>query len=300
MLLISFLHIFVVQFLPTIMLVLKDIKEVDQNHLLSNLGEKSLGFVPTMGALHNGHLALVKKAKEENPVVAVSIFVNPIQFNNQGDLTNYPRTLEKDLDMLCTVLGEKDFVFAPSVEVMYPDEIAEKYDFGTLESVMEGAQRPGHFNGVGVVVSRLFDIIKPAKAYFGEKDFQQLAIIKSLVRQRSYNIEIVPCEIVREPDGLAMSSRNTRLTEENRKNASNIFRLLKLARKRVLNRDDLTAIQKDLTLELNLIPDYQTEYIIFAKEDTLEPIGKAAPQAFRCFIAVYAGEIRLIDNHPMY
>lgn len=300
MLLISFLLTFVHQFLTTAMLVLKEIKEVDQNYRLTKLDEKSLGFVPTMGALHNGHLSLVKRAKKENQFVAVSIFVNPIQFNNQGDLKHYPRTLEKDLEMLSEVLDENDFVFAPSEKEMYPDEAEEKYDFGSLESVMEGAQRPGHFNGVGVVVSRLFKIIKPNRAYFGEKDFQQIAIIKSLVKQQSFEIEIVPCKIVRESDGLAMSSRNTRLTENNRKNASNIFRLLKFARDKVLSGCDLTIIQKNLINELNSIPDYKIEYVIFAQENTLEPVAKTTSQAFRCFIAVYAGKIRLIDNHPMY
>ncbi|MDE7373783.1 MAG: pantoate--beta-alanine ligase, partial [Odoribacter sp.] len=182
---------------------------------------KVIGFVPTMGALHEGHLSLVKASKKNSDITVVSIFVNPTQFNDPEDLKRYPRTLEQDIRLLETV--DCDIVFAPSVEEIYPEPDTRKFDFGYLESVMEGAKRPGHFNGVGQVVSRLFDIVSPDKAFFGMKDFQQVAIIKYMVKQLKYNIEIIPCPIVREESGLAKSSRNTLLDEEHKKTAPHIY-----------------------------------------------------------------------------
>ena len=181
---------------------------------------KSVGLVPTMGALHEGHLSLINKAMEQNDVVVVSVFVNPIQFNNKEDLAKYPRTVDADLKLIASAeekihaAGRKVevFVLTPSVEEMYPEPVTTEYHFGDLEAVMEGPQRPGHFSGVAVVVRRLFDIAEPQRAYFGEKDYQQLAIIRDLVRQINYPIEIVPCPIVRADDGLALSSRNMRLS----------------------------------------------------------------------------------------
>ena len=188
---------------------------------------KVIGFVPTMGALHEGHLSLVKDSKKNSDITVVSIFVNPTQFNDPEDLKRYPRTLEKDLDLLKSV--NCDLVFAPSVEEIYPEPDTRKFDFGYLESIMEGAKRPGHFNGVGQVVSRLFDIVQPHKAFFGMKDFQQVAIIKNMVKQLNYSVEIISCPIVREENGLAKSSRNTLLEENYKKNAPHIYATLKKA-----------------------------------------------------------------------
>ena len=179
-----------------------------------------IGFVPTMGALHEGHLSLVEKAGRETDFVVVSIFVNPTQFNDKGDLERYPRNLEKDVALLTPTPCK--LVFAPEVEEIYPEPDSRQFNFGTLEEVMEGKFRPGHFNGVAQVVSRLFDVVKPDKAFFGEKDFQQLAIISEMVRRMNIPVEIVPCAIVRESDGLAMSSRNMLLSPEQRKNAVHI------------------------------------------------------------------------------
>lgn len=263
--------------------------------------EKSgLGFVPTMGALHMGHLSLVERAKKENKRVAVSIFVNPIQFNNKEDLIKYPRNLEHDMDLLNEILDDDDFVFAPDPEEMYPNKVQKRYNFGKLENYMEGAHRPGHFNGVGVVINRLFNIINPSHAYFGEKDFQQLAIIRKLTEMESFQVKIVPCEILRESDGLAMSSRNVRLGKDERKNASRIYSLLKDARAKIDKGLDLGIIRESIEDELNSIPNYKVEYISFADETSLAPVSSATNLPFRCFIAVFAGEVRLIDNLPMY
>ncbi|NOR88527.1 MAG: pantoate--beta-alanine ligase, partial [Bacteroidales bacterium] len=189
---------------------------------------KTIGFVPTMGALHAGHLSLVKAARQNNDLVVVSIFVNPIQFNNPEDLKKYPRTLEKDSAMLEQELC--DAIFYPSVEEMYPETVTKKYDFGVLEHVLEGQFRAGHFNGVAVVVKKLFDIVPAHQAYFGKKDFQQLAIIRKLVEIEQIPIEIIACDTMRETDGLAMSSRNVRLTEEERNRASLIYQTLQFAK----------------------------------------------------------------------
>jgi pantoate--beta-alanine ligase len=256
----------------------------------------TLGFVPTMGALHEGHLSLVRRALEENDCVAVSIFVNPIQFNNTDDLRKYPRTLERDLELLRPLLGVEDFVFAPTVEEMYPEPSTRIYDFGPLATVMEGRFRPGHFNGVGVVVDRLFRIVGPDAAYFGEKDFQQLAIIRRLAEIEGHDIRIVACPIIREADGLAMSSRNVRLTPNHRRAAPEIFRILTRAvsDKTTATPDDL---RKRITNEIDATGLLKTEYVDFADERTLAP-AQTWDQfpAIRCFVAVHAGEVRLIDN----
>jgi len=262
--------------------------------------KQSLGLVPTMGALHEGHLSLVRKAKNENQYVAVSIFVNPIQFNNPDDLEKYPRTLEKDLELLSEVLGKNDLVFAPDYKEMYPDEVTKKYNFGALEDVMEGAHRPGHFNGVGIVVDKLFQILQPTVAYFGEKDFQQLAIIKELVKQESHAVKIAPCKILREPDGLAMSSRNQRLLPADRKHASQVYASLLLAKKMMSSGKTLEEISSQLTQQLNSISNFVVEYITFATEEGLVEINRSTNKPIRCFIAVFAGEVKLIDNLPMF
>ena len=203
------------------------IKEL-KNHLL-NINLHPSGFVPTMGAIHKGHLSLVASAIKECPIVTVSIFVNPTQFNDKEDFKNYPRTLEKDLEMLSCVMRENDIVFVPEIIEIYPTEETRVFSFGNLDKVMEGLLRPGHFNGVAQVVNRLFGIVEPDIAYFGQKDFQQLTIIRELVRQTGKKLKIIGCPIIRESDGLAMSSRNQLLEPEIRKQASIIFRTISKA-----------------------------------------------------------------------
>lgn len=255
---------------------------------------KTIGFVPTMGALHQGHLELVRKAKKENDIVAVSIFVNPIQFNNKEDLDKYPRTYEKDIALLESV--GCDLLFYPSEKEIYPEPDSTKYNFGNLENVMEGKHRPGHFNGVGVVVKRLFDIINPHKAYFGEKDFQQLAIIKSLVAQLNLKVEIIPCPIVREDDGLAMSSRNTRLSIEERQLAPFIYKTLLKAKEKA---KDISVKEVELWVanEFSQHKEFDLEYFEIVDSTTLQAINNwtETTAAIGC-IAVFMGSVRLIDN----
>ena len=265
-----------------------------QNTLKAQGANPIIGFVPTMGALHEGHLSLVRQARRENEVVVASVFVNPIQFNNSEDLEKYPRNLEDDLDMLKEV--GCDIVFAPENAEMYPEKPTEIYNFGALETVMEGAFRPGHFNGVAVVVKRLFDLVKPTTAYFGEKDFQQLAVIRALVEQENLAVEIVACPTVREPDGLAMSSRNARLSEEDRRIAPQIQKILRDCRDLI---DVFTPAQlKEFAEEqLKKIPRTQLEYFEIANAKTLQPIENWSdcPKRVAC-VAIWLGDVRLIDN----
>ncbi len=253
---------------------------------------KSIGLVPTMGALHEGHLSLMRQARKENQVTVCSIFVNPTQFNNQEDLEKYPRTLDKDLELVEPYI---DFVFAPTAEEVYREPATEKYDFGALEQVMEGPARPGHFNGVGIIVGRLFKWIEPDKAYFGEKDYQQLIIIKNLVKQLNMDIQIVGCPIVREASGLALSSRNQRLSEEERQKAANIYRILKEST--LLATPNTEEIKHFVEMEINKIDILRLEYYEISDAETLQPIRNLneAKMAIGC-IAVYAGDVRLIDN----
>ncbi len=253
-----------------------------------------IGFVPTMGALHEGHLSLVKTAGEQSDVVVVSIFVNPTQFNNPDDLKTYPRDLDKDVEML-----EKynvELIFAPTVKEMYPDEDKRQFDFGNLDKVMEGKFRPGHFNGVAQVVSKLFDYVKPDKAFFGEKDFQQLAIIRKLVRDLNMSVEVVGCPIVREPDGLAMSSRNQLLTPEMRKNAPVIAKTLSES----LNFAPGKTVKETVDFVVKTINDtgnLEAEYFEIVDGDTLQAVNNWDDSDYivGC-IAVFAGKVRLIDN----
>ncbi|MEG0795036.1 MAG: pantoate--beta-alanine ligase [Odoribacter sp.] len=255
---------------------------------------KKIGFVPTMGALHNGHLSLVKESKSNSDLTVVSIFVNPTQFNDADDLKRYPRTLDQDVELLKTV--DCDIVFAPSVEEVYPDVDTRKFDFGYLETVMEGARRPGHFNGVGQVVSRLFDIVKPHKAFFGMKDFQQVAIIKNMVNQLKYNLEIVPCPIVREKSGLALSSRNALLDEDHKKNAPHIYATLKKAYNFVPQKS-VNELKQWITDEINSNPFLEVEYVEIVDDTTLNIIKDWSEKGTKVIcVAVYAGKIRLIDN----
>jgi pantoate--beta-alanine ligase len=265
-----------------------------QNALKAQGANPIIGFVPTMGALHEGHLSLVRQAKRENEVVVVSVFVNPIQFNNSEDLEKYPRDLEHDLTQLkdvgCTI------VFAPDNAEIYPEKPTEIYNFGALETVMEGAFRPGHFNGVAIVVKRLFDLIKPSTAYFGEKDFQQLAIIRALAEQENLAVEIVGCPIVRDHDGLAMSSRNVRLSDEDRRIAPQIQKILRDCRDLI---DVFTPAQlKEFAEEhLKKIPRTKLEYFEIANAQTLQPVENWSdcPRRIAC-VAIWLGDVRLIDN----
>lgn len=249
-----------------------------------------------MGALHEGHLSLVRRAASENDCVAVSIFVNPVQFNNSDDLRKYPRNLPADFSLLKPLLREDDFIFAPSVEEMYPHPETHVYDFGDLASVMEGRFRPGHFNGVGVVVNKLLRIVRPDTAYFGEKDFQQLAIIRRLTEIEQLPVKIVSCEIIREADGLAMSSRNARLTPAHRRIAPAIFQALTRAAGKFPAAGP-GELRKFITETLNETGLLTVEYVEFADEITLAPLNSWwESENIRCFVAVQAGDVRLIDN----
>lgn len=258
--------------------------------------QATIGFVPTMGALHEGHLSLVRRAARENDHVAVSIFVNPLQFNNPDDLKKYPRNLSADLKLLQPVLKTDDFIFAPAVAEMYPKTETRRYEFGPLANVMEGRFRPGHFNGVGVIVNKLFRIIDPDTAYFGEKDFQQLAIIKKLIDIEHLPVKIVSCSIIRESDGLAMSSRNARLTPEHRRLAPMIFQTLTMANAR-MDSNSPEQLKQFISSTLNDTRLLSVEYVEFNDETTLAPVKSwEESENIRCFIAVQAGDVRLIDN----
>jgi pantoate--beta-alanine ligase len=255
---------------------------------------KTIGLVPTMGALHNGHLSLVKRCVAENDVCVVSVFVNPTQFNNSTDLEKYPRTEEADIELLTS--ANCTFAFIPSVEEIYPTPDTRKFDFAPLDQVMEGPARPGHFNGVGQVVSRLFDIVKPTRAYFGEKDFQQLAIIREMVKRYNYNLEIVGCPIVREESGLALSSRNARLSDEEKKIAVNISRALFMSVD-LASVKSVEEVKNWVVSTINKFPKLEVEYFEIVNSLTLQPIKEwsDADYVTGC-ITVYCGEVRLIDN----
>ncbi|HDP55611.1 MAG TPA: pantoate--beta-alanine ligase, partial [Bacteroidetes bacterium] len=254
----------------------------------------TIGFVPTMGALHKGHLELMKEARAQNDIVVVSIFVNPTQFNNPTDLQRYPRTLQKDKEK-CADVGV-DIVFAPAVEEVYPTVDERVFDFGNLDKVMEGKHRPGHFNGVAQVVSKLFDMVQPTRAYFGQKDYQQLAIIRKLVSDFNMDVEIVACHTVRENDGLAMSSRNALLSLQQRASAPLIAKTLLAAR----NQKESKTVQELINWvinEVNADPELEVEYFEIANAQTLQPVNDwADAQELVGCIAVQVGNVRLIDN----
>lgn len=260
---------------------------------------KPVGFVPTMGALHEGHISLVTAASELCPVVVVSIYVNPTQFNDKNDLRNYPRTPEADLNLLGKVMRANDILFTPTDGEIYPEEDNRDFSFGNLAMVMEAVHRPGHFNGVAKVVSRLFDIVQPDIAIFGMKDFQQLAVIKELVRQTGNKVRIIGSPIVREYDGLAMSSRNRLLEPSVRENASVIFKTLTEAFS-MMSKHDVSEIKSYVNESINKIPGFSVEYYEIVDDNELIPVSsksgmKAGKRYFEC-IAVKAGGIRLIDN----
>ncbi len=267
-----------------------------RTHLSSILENKVLGLVPTMGALHKGHASLIKKAVSENDFVVVTIFVNPTQFDNQEDLKKYPKTLEAD-QKLIHAISDAILIFAPSVGEMYRNEVQSKvYDFGGLENVMEGAFRDGHFDGVGTIVSTLLKMVQPTNAYFGEKDFQQLQIIRKLVEIEKLDVTIVGCPIVREANGLAMSSRNERLPKALRQEASFIYDTL-VAAKQKFGTKSANDIEDWVTEQFEKHPDLRLEYMIITDVDRLLPVTKKQQnKKYRAFIAVYANEVRLIDN----
>ena len=255
---------------------------------------KSIGFVPTMGALHRGHVSLVERSVAENDITVVSIFVNPTQFNDKNDLKNYPRTLEADCALLEGVGAT--YAFAPEVSEMYPEPDTRVFSFSPLDTVMEGACRPGHFNGVAQIVSKLFYAVEPHKAYFGEKDFQQLAIIRKMVRQLNLNLEIVGCPIVREDDGLAMSSRNMLLTAEERVRAVNISRILKESLE-YAKEHTLQETKKFVEEQIAAIDGFVLEYFQIVDGNTLQQIESWEDSDYRVgCIALFCGKIRLIDN----
>lgn len=256
----------------------------------------TIGFVPTMGALHQGHLALMQRSLKENDDTVVSIFVNPTQFNNPEDLAKYPRTLEEDVKKMRT-LSDKIILYAPSVEDIYEgNTISQTFDFDGLENQMEGKFRPGHFNGVGTIVKRLFEIVTPTNAYFGEKDFQQLQIVKKLVEKTNLPVNVVGCPIFREENQLAMSSRNERLTPQERKDAAIIYKILTEAKEIFQN----NSPEETIEFVENSFKDnaaFQLEYFVIADESTLLPIDQRDnDKKYRAFIAVFVNSIRLIDT----
>ncbi len=261
---------------------------------LENMGEGAVGFVPTMGALHEGHISLVKLARHQCAKCVVSVFVNPTQFNDKNDLKHYPRTPEADAALL--EAAGVDVVFMPSVEEVYPEPDTRQFDFGQIDKVMEGATRPGHFNGVAQVVSRLFDLVQPDKAYFGEKDFQQIAVIKAMVEQLALKVEIVECPIVRGEDGLALSSRNTLLDDEHRAAAPHIYRVLNAATEKI---GQMTPAELTVWVENEINSNAHLKVIYFQAVDarSMQQVGSwdEAERVQGC-VAVQAGNVRLIDN----
>jgi len=253
-----------------------------------------IGFVPTMGTLHDGHLSLINQSVADNPITIVSIYVNPTQFNDKNDLKKYPRSLDADCKLLESV--KCNILFAPDDKEMYPQKDNRVFDFGFMGGIMEGERRPGHFHGVAQIVTKLFDAVKPDRAYFGKKDFQQLAIIKKIAEDFKYGIEIIACPIVREKDGLAMSSRNTLLKEQERKEAAKIYEILQQIKKRI-KYTDVDELKKYALNAINQTTHLKLDYLQIVNTKTLVPVSKITKKdPVTACIAVYAGNIRLIDN----
>ncbi len=278
------------------MLIFSKKAELNQHLVQKRKDNSSVGFVPTMGALHEGHLSLLKQSLANNSITVISIFVNPTQFNNPEDLLKYPRTLDDDVKKIKTV-SDAIIVYAPTVEDIYEGNTAsQQYNFDGLEHQMEGKFRPGHFDGVGTVVKRLFDIVQPTNAYFGEKDFQQLQIVKKLVKKEKLPVHIIGCPIHREANGLAMSSRNTRLTDQQRKEAALIFKTLQTA-KQLFGTKSARTVSEFVTKAFQNHPVFELEYFEIADEATLKScIRKNKNTKYRAFIAVFVNKIRLIDT----
>ena len=281
------------------MTVLRSLLEL--NAWRAQIGEQTLGFVPTMGALHRGHISLVEQSLSMADHTLVSIYVNPTQFNNAEDLEKYPSTLEQDLTLL-SATGEV-IVYLPTQSDLYPNGLhSRNFDFGALGTFMEGTGRPGHFEGMATVVTRFFEIIRPDRAFFGEKDYQQLAIIKQVVADENWPVEIIPCATLREEDGLAMSSRNLRLSAEQRSAAKEIYRILS----QWIKGADFTslepqAVQKELVQQINKNDHLEVEYLEFSASNTLIPVERFDLNVpTRVFAAVLCGKVRLIDNLPLF
>ena len=278
------------------MKVFHKIVELQNELFAARKGGKEIGLVPTMGALHAGHASLVKRSVKENNVTVVSVFVNPTQFNDKNDLKNYPRDLEADCNLLES--AGADYVFAPAVDEVYPVADNRQFSFPPVDTVMEGAHRPGHFNGVCQVVSRLFYIVRPTRAYFGEKDFQQIAVIKAMVKNLGIGVQIVDCSIVREEDGLALSSRNQLLSPEERKIAVNISKTLKKSLTFAAN-NSVEATQKYVVDTINAIEGLEVQYYQIVDGNSLQPVQNWDDSSYivGC-ITVFCGKtpIRLIDN----
>lgn len=276
------------------MKVVRTAAELNQEVANKRKDGQTIGFVPTMGALHVGHISLVNKCLNDGCYTVCSIFVNPTQFNDKNDLKNYPRMPEQDL----ALLEERgvNLVFMPSVEEMYPETDTRTFDFGSIDKVMEGAKRPGHFNGVAQVVSKLFEMVQPDRAYFGEKDFQQVAIINAMVKQLGFKVEIVRCPIVRDTDGLALSSRNMLLNPTQRASAPNIYKALSDA-KQVGSSITIEEIKKKVITQVNTDSELEVEYFDVVDADSLQSLSswEESNNIFGC-IAVKVGAIRLIDN----
>ena len=277
--------------------VFNSVKSLNERLSFSRDQGNSLGLVPTMGALHNGHLSLVAKAVRENNTVVVSIFVNPTQFNNSQDLAQYPQQLTADIALLKTI-SEDLLVFTPSVKEMYPEGLGAKpYSFNGLDRRWEGEDRTGHFQGVGTVVEKLFEMVRPNQAYFGEKDFQQLAIIRDLVRQKAFGISIIGCPTVRESYGLAMSSRNERLKPLDRVAAAVIYKTLKIAAQKALAQNLLSEITHEAIKEIHALENTAVFYFEFVNARSLEPIKTLEnPENTRIITAVNFKGVRLLDN----
>lgn len=265
--------------------------------LLSNYvsTKSTIGFVPTMGALHRGHLSLLEKSVQENDITVISIFVNPTQFNNPEDLEKYPRTLEADVEKIKSV-SDKIIVFAPSVNEMYDGNTTSgSFSFDGLENQMEGSHRPGHFDGVGTIVKKLFEIVTPTNAYFGEKDFQQLQIVKKMVEKHHMPVHVVGCPISREENGLAMSSRNQRLSAEDKTKAAFIYKTLKEAQESFETKG-IEATRNYVADAFSAHPEFKMDYFEIAAEDDLLPATIKENRKYRAFIAVFLSNVRLIDN----
>lgn len=274
------------------MKIINSIQEITEISRALRLENKTIGFVPTMGALHKGHLTLMQRAKDENDILIVSVFVNPIQFNNPEDLEKYPRDIDADSNKLESI--GCNYLFFPKAEEVYSQEPTEEFDFGNLDKVMEGEQRPGHFRGVAIIVSRLFNWINPNKAYFGEKDFQQLTIIKFMVNNLNLGVEIVACPIVREEDGLAMSSRNQRLSASAREIAPRINAILRKSYSLSEN-ISISQIKSFVINEFKLVKDFELEYFEIVDAKTLEPITQRTENGVVGCVALWLDGIRLID-----
>lgn len=277
------------------MKIIRTVKELKEAVSALKSEGKSVGLVPTMGALHDGHISLVERARTGNDAVVVSVFVNPTQFNNPDDLRTYPRTEDADCHRL-----EKagvDIAFIPSVEEMYPEPDTRVFDLGPVAAVMEGAMRPGHFNGVAQVVSRLFAMVNPDRAYFGEKDFQQIAVIRRMVELEKFPIEIVACPIKRESDGLALSSRNVRLSAHQREVAPNIHRVMEESLAYKTSGASLKDVKRRVIDEINAYPEMEVEYYEIVNAADMQSVAEWSDcdEAVGC-ITVYLGDVRLIDN----